>query len=842
MTQNHFWKLLLVLFVLGWAGSELYPPKGKNLISHFEERARNKDAAFTNILTRAKELDKSNAVRTYGNLFDAVGTNNIIGYFPMFKSDGQRNPSSYILGRLQREAAGRIRLGLDLQGGTSFLMGMDTSKIDTNQVREQVMDQAVEVLRRRVDRFGVAEPLIQPAGNDRILVQLPGLSEEDRDSARRQLSRAAFLEFRMLHDQSAEFVAQGMSAPGYERLAMTSRADDGSKTTTYHLVRRQPEEGLTGKFITRAGVFRNPATGAPGIHFEFNAEGAEKFGRLTRKYSPKDNQYHLLGIVLDGVLVTAPRINEPIEGGRGEITGDYDFQEALEVANTLENPLETPVSILEERAVDPSLGADTIASGVRSAIWGTIAVGIFMLVYYLAAGVVANVAMLANILVLLGVMCSFGTVLTLPGIAGIVLTIGMAVDANVLIYERIREEIAKGKSLRGGIAAGYDRAFGTIFDSNLTTLIASVILMKLGTGPVKGFGVALTIGVLVSMFTALVITRLIFDFLVAKNLIKSLPMLHIIRGTNVDFMRYAKVAFTLSWAVILIGAGFGKKQMGIDFAGGDSLVLRFDPAARVPVEQLTKTLEEKGFKDPRFQYQQDMVAATASETLRLTTAVDVGEKAELALKEAFPAAKFERAGLDKVGATIGGEILQKALLALLASLFLILVYVAFRYEVSFAVGAVVAIVHDILMTFGIYCLAGRELNATFVAAILTIIGFSINDTIVIFDRIREILKLGARGSFTELINRALNETLSRTIITSGTVFIATSSLYLFGGGAINDFAFTFLVGIITGTYSSIYIASALVLWWHKGQRPQMAVAPVTNLEGADMAAAAPGKA
>lgn len=806
-----------MLFVLGWAVYETYPPTGKNLISHFEERARNRDAAFTNVLTRARELDKANPVRTYANLFDAVGTNSIAPYFPMFDVSAEKNPTSVLLGRLQRESAGKIRLGLDLQGGTSFLMGMDSKSTSTNQTRQQILEQAVEVLRRRVDKFGVAEPVIQPAGPDRILIQLPGLSEDDRESARRQLSKAAFLEFRMLHEDSDQLVAQGLNAPGYEKLAMKSRRDDGGNSLSYHLVRKVAEDGLTGKYVTRAGVYRNPTTGSPEIHFELNAEGAEKFGRITRKYSPKGNQFSYLGIVLDGELASAPRILQPIEGGKGQITGDYDIKEAVELANTLENPLEAQITVLEERAVDPSLGADTIASGVRSAIWGTVAVAGFMLVYYLTAGMVANVALMANIIILLGLMCSFGTVLTLPGIAGIVLTIGMAVDTNVLIYERIREESAKGKSLRGAIAAGYDRAFATIFDSHITTLIASIILIRLGSGPVKGFGVTLTLGVLVSLFSALVITRLIFDFLVAKNIIKSLPMMHLIRGSKIDFMRFAKIAFTVSWAIILVGLVFGKKQMGIDFAGGDSLILRF--AQKVPVEQITKALEEKGVKDPRAQYQKDMLGATGAETLRLTSAIETGSDVETHLKAAFPAAKFEKVGLERVGAIMGDEMLKTAILALVASLFLILVYVAFRYEFSFAIGAVIAVVHDVLMTIGIYCLFGREFNATFIAAILTIIGFSINDTIVIFDRIREDLKIGVRGSFIQLINIALNETLSRTIITSGTVFLATMSLYLFGGGAINDFAFTFLVGIITGTYSSIYIASAFVLWWHKGQRP-----------------------
>lgn len=310
-------------------------------------------------------------------------------------------------------------------------------------------------------------------------------------------------------------------------------------------------------------------------------------------------------------------------------------------------------------------------------------------------------------------------------------------------------------------------------------------------------------------------------------------MLHLIKSPNINFMKYAKVAFAVSWTVILVGLVFGKKQPGIDFVGGDSLVLRF--SQRISVDQITSAITAAEVKDPRVQYDKDML--TGSETLRITAAKDSGPKIESALMAKFPEAKFQRAALDSVGATIGDEIMKTALIAVLASLFLILLYVAFRYEFSFATGAVLAVIHDVLMTIGCYCLAGREFNATFVAAILTIVGFSINDTIVIFDRIREDLKIGARGSFADIINRALNETLSRTVITSGTVFLATMSLYLFGGGAINDFAFTFLVGIITGTYSSIYIASALVLWWHKGQRPAAAATPVAATEPGSVAKA-----
>jgi SecD/SecF fusion protein len=409
----------------------------------------------------------------------------------------------------------------------------------------------------------------------------------------------------------------------------------------------------------------------------------------------------------------------------------------------------------------------------------------------------------------------------------------MAVDANVLIYERIREELAKGKSLRGAIAAGYARAFGTIFDSHVTTLISSIILIFMGTGEIKGFGVTLTIGVAASLFTALVVTRLIFNFLLDHNWIKSLRMFHLIRATKLDFMRLAKPAFILSWTIILIGMGYGifdrgSKLFGVDFAGGDSTTFSFNQ--KVDVEKIRAALTQIGEKDSQIQYQKD-VAGGGAETLRVTTSNGSAEKVEQALASQFPQVQFKTIGQQRVGAVVGDEIKRSAIIASLLSLFGILIYVAFRYEFYFAIGAVVAVIHDVFMTIGCYCIAngvsGREFNATVVAAILTIIGFSTNDTIVIFDRIREDLKLGVRGSFKEIINQALNQTLSRTLITSGTVFLATTALYVFGGGVINDFAFTFLIGILTGTYSSIYIASALVLWLHKGERPDIGGSQVT---------------
>ncbi|MBM3870692.1 MAG: protein translocase subunit SecD [Verrucomicrobia bacterium] len=837
MQRNNFWRAILVVFVAAWALYETYPPADRNLIDVFEEQATRKDAAFTAIVAKARELDKQFPERNFANLRDAIGTNALTNFIA-YAASGDQDPNRAILNRLQRAASGKLKLGLDLRGGTSFLVGLDTSKLEATSDKQSLVNQAIEVLRKRVDKYGVSEPIIVAEGDDRILIQMPGLNQQQRDEVRTQITKPAFLEFRMVHPQSDQMVAQGIMAPGHEVLSQKRKGQNGQEFVDRVLVKSKAERGLTGKYIERAGVIRDPVSNRPQITFKFNTEGGQIFGQLTTEHVRER-----MAIVLDGELYSAPVINEPIRGGSGVINGDFDLKEAWQLANVLENPLQTPVRLLDTEEVDPSLGKDTIQSGIRSAIIGTAAVGVFMLVYYMTSGLVAALAMLLNILVLLGVMCSIGTTLTLPGIAGVVLTIGMAVDANVLIFERIREELAAGKSTRGALNAGYDRAFGTIFDSNITTLIASVILIYLGTGPVKGFGVTLTIGITVSMFTALVVTRLVFDWLLNKNLL-NLAMLHLIRGSKFDFMKWSKVAFTASWIIIIIGLGYGalvrgKQTLSVDFVGGDALTFSF--SQRVETDKLRQLIAAVEYQeqtppggkpearlrkvgDPLVSYQKNQNRNT--ENLRVTVPAGAGEAVKNALVKGFPEAQFRPEQSRQVGAIIGGEILRGGLLALALSLFGILVYVAFRYEFSFAVGAVLAVAHDVLMTAGIYCLTelwgdGRQFNATTVAALLTIVGFSINDTIVIFDRIREDLKLGIRGSFTDLLNRALNQTLSRTIITSGTVFLAALALFFFGGGPINDFAFMFLCGVITGTYSSIYIASAIVLWWHKGQRPNL---------------------
>ena len=831
--NNNLGRFLLVIAIILWALFEVYPPTSRDLVQQFAKRAQNQDDAFKAILAQTAVMTAA-GTNEFAALQLATGTNDLQKYFPFIGAQNQVHPNLFILNRLQRDAAGKIKLGLDLQGGTSFLVEMDTSKLSNTNETGSALSQAIEVLRKRIDVFGVAESIIQSAGGNRILIQLPGLSQATKDSAKATIQKTAFLEFRVVKDDSDEIIKNGDPIPyGYVLLKHVDQQANGTTRLEQFVVSKNPENGLKGDIIKSAMVVRGNL-GEPQIDFQLTDEGAKRFGQTTR-----DNVGHRLAIVLDGELYSAPNIQSPIETGNGQITGSYTIEQAMELANVLQNPLKAPLKIVYASDVDPTLGKDSIRSGIKAAIYGVVFVSGFMLVYYLFAGLAANVALITNIIILLGVMCSVGTTFTLPGIAGAVLTVGMAVDANVLIYERIREELAKGKSLRGAIDAGYARAFGTIFDSHVTTLISSIILIFMGTGEIKGFGVTLTIGVAASLFTALVVTRLIFNFMVDRNLIKSLHMLHLIRSTKLDFMKVAKPLFIVTWLFVIGSLGFGftrgEKLFGVDFLGGDSTTYSF--TQKLDEQQIRAALTGVGEKDAQIQYQKDVGAGT--ETLRLTTSSGSVDRVKTAMQD-LPAAHFQLLGSQQVGATLGKEIQQSAIIASLLSLFGILVYVAFRYEFSFAVAAVVAVLHDVLFAIGAYCIAnavsGRQFNATVVAAVLTIIGFSINDKIVIFDRIREQLKLGVRGSFRDIINMSLNQTLSRTIITSGTVFLATLSLFIWGGGVINDFAFTFLVGIIVGTYSSIYIASVIVLWWHKGERPNIGASAVAVQQNAPAAA------
>ncbi|MEO5720267.1 MAG: protein translocase subunit SecD [Chthoniobacterales bacterium] len=699
----------------------------------------------------------------------------------------------------------RIQLGLDLKGGTSFLIRL----VGGEKVVDKVMlDQAVEVIRKRVDFYGGGEPLISPVGDDRILVQMPGLSTEKIQDVRAQLSRVARLEFRLVYPDNGQKLAAidagtDVIPPEYRIESYNLHAEPGQKAEEERLlVKKRPDLG--GEHVTTShAYFGNSGWG---VNLNFDPEGAKTFGTITEKFKG-----YRFAIVLDGLIQSAPVIRDAIYGGSAEITGRFGEQEARNLASVLENPLETPVRIEEQRSVSPTLGADSIRTSVMAGLIGLALTLAFMMIYYRLAGFIANLALLVNVILLLGALTMFNFVLTLPGIAGIILTVGIAIDANVLIYERLREELALGKSLKVAIAAAYEKAFSSIFDANVTTLITAVILFWKATGPVKGFAISLTLGVLASMFTALIVSRNGFSWLVDNERVKKLSMMHVISSQNFNFL--SKGLLGVIFSALLITAGMiafgvrGEKNFGVDFRGGDLLTL--STAKPVDLKSVREALRPLKMDDAPIQQsrQGDL------NFVIVRGPFDSSEKIEQQIIKSLPDAGFKVEQSERVGALVGSELARNAAIALGLGIIGILFYVAFRFELSFAVGAVVALLHDCLMTIGIFALLGKELSLTMVAAILTILGYSINDTIVVFDRVREGLASGQKGSIQEIMNASLNQTLSRTILTSGVTLIPLLCLYFLGGSVLHDFSLAIIIGIVFGTYSSIFIASPIVLWW-----------------------------
>lgn len=828
--KGKVWKTTFVIFLVIWAIYEITPPGRKSLIDVFEKNAvveaEADRAPLDAIIEEARALNAENPDHEYQNLVTAIGDTSIAKYFPQFEIDRVRGEVPSILYELEKLASGKINLGLDLRGGSSFLVKVGEPDDEDLQMSEQKLSKAIEVMRKRVDGFGVAEPIIQPVGDDQISIQLPGLTQAAKEAARTQIQKPAILEFRLVHPESAQKVSENVVPPLHEMMYEYSADPLGEEIAVPYIVERESAGGLGGEHL-RSAYVASDMLGSPEIILRFTTEGARIFGDVTGA-----NVGRQLAIVLDGEIQTAPVIQTAIREGEAIISGDYTYEQATSLANVLENPLQTPVEIIQENSVDPSLGKDSIASGIRACLYGSLVVLVFMCVYYAMAGLIASFAMCFNVLILLGAMTSLDATLTLPGIAGIVLTIGMAVDANVLIFERIREELRDGKSLRHSINAGYDKAFSTIIDANITTLIASMILMKLGAGPVQGFGTTLTFGILASILTSIVVTRLFFEALLAGGGLKRFQMLRVIGDTKINFLapKFRKFASLGSLGLIVItfvvSIGVrGSDTLGIDFKGGDRLILSFDNANKPATGDVRTALTDAGIADTTVQYQ-SATTVGGKESLQLLTPFEQGSAAIESLNERFPKANFELSLQDAAGPSVGKDVLQLAVISAAIAMFAILFYVAIRFEFSFAIGAIIALVHDVVLTIGLFMLLGGKLNAPIVAALLTIFGFSINDTIVIFDRIREALKLGRPGSFRQIVNRAINETLARTIITSGTTLLATLCLFVFGGPVIRDFALTFLIGIIVGTYSSIYVASSSVLWITKGKKPAIYTGPV----------------
>ena len=788
---------------------------------------------------------------------------------------------------------------------------------------ESAISNSFNVLRNRIDRFGVTQPNIQKLGNSgRILVELPGVKEPER--VRKLLQGTASLEFWATYDAAeiepflmeanatlAELLAaeeetpaveeaeaeqdvlaeelqqneaeadaalakqnplfsvlqpsgaRGNACIGYAHYADTAKVNKylsmpqikglfppefkpmwtvkGSKwagENIFELVAikstsRDGKAPLDGGVVTDARV-QYGNNGSPEVSMSMNAEGANTWARMT-----KDNIGRQIAIVLDGMVYSYPTVQSEIAGGSSQITGDFTVEESEDLANVLKSgKLPAPATIIQEQVVGPSLGAESINSGLISFVIAFLLVLVYMVFFYQGAGLVADVALLVNVLFLFGTLVSFGAVLTLPGIAGLVLTLGMAVDANVIIYERIKEELRAGKGLSKAIADGYSNAYSAIIDGQITTLLTGIVLFVFGSGPVQGFATTLIIGIITSILTSVFITRIIFDDRLSKG--KNITFdnkltRNFLQNTRVDFIGKKKIAYIVSGTIIVLSLvsmftkGF---TYGVDFTGGRTYVVRFDKnvtaeeVRAAAIAEFDGAVEVKQFGGDsqmkvttQYMVDDESTDADAEVETKLYNALKGFFADDLTFEE-FTSTLDNPNGIissDKVGPTIANDITRNAIIAVIIALFVIFVYIAFRFKGwTWGLGGVTGLAHTALIVIGFFSIFSGilpfslDIDQTFIAAILTIIGYAINDTVVIFDRIREYKELHPKADFRQNVNEALNSTLSRTMNTSLTTLITMLAIAIFGGEVIRGLAVALIVGIVVGTYASIFIATPIM--------------------------------
>nr|WKN35575.1 protein translocase subunit SecDF [Tunicatimonas sp. TK19036] len=771
-------------------------------------------------------------------------------------------------------------------------------------IREEIngaVDRSFEIIRNRIDRFGVAQPTLQQLpGTERIQLEMPGVDQPER--VRKLLQGVAKLEFRQvmeleetmpywqaartywnqqhqihaqvspstsdslsLEDQLLEDTTRATSAFPLLDLSASpyglayALADTATISETIRELQKakllpegitflwevkpqnsfgqtEDEEGVLELFAIRSernasmmlagdvviDAAQSLEEGKPSVVMQMNTEGSRKWKKITAESIGRR-----IAIVVDDQVYSAPVVQSEIPNGRSSIAGNFTLQEAQDLANILKaGKMPAPVQIVEEAVVGPSLGAEAIAQGVVSMAAGLSLVVLFMMTYYAGAGVIANIALLFNIFFIIGVLAQLGAALTLPGIAGLVLTVGMSVDANVLIFERIKEELKQRKPLKNAVKIGYDKAYSAIIDSNATTFLTGAILYYFGSGGIKGFAVVLMIGIVSSLFTAVFLSRLMMEYLAKRGkAVRFGTALSqgLFRHTSFDFIGKRKWAYRFSSLVILIGLVSillqGGLNVGVDFKGGRSYVVRFDEpvAAGEARSAMLTAFEGEGVEVKTF---------NQANQLKITTsylAHDHSGEADQQVQQAFEKGLQgfedehpEIISSTKVGATIAKDVKDAAQSSVICTLVVIFLYILLRFRKwQYGLGAVVALFHDVLMVFAAYAMARVaglviEVDQVFIAAILTIVGYSINDTVVVFDRIREFSHDNRKYS-SAIYNQAINDTLSRTVVTSLTVFIVVVILLIFGGEVLRGFSFALLVGVVVGTYSSIFIAAPLAL-------------------------------
>lgn len=843
-----FWKLVLTAMVVAWAISSMVPFSDTPFEDYIKTRATAFQQEFAGVIKSAEaRVDKVNykgnpdksptlyiALRDYANANEV----DLSKYFPDINvSDIKilKKRNDILLKELYRQSKGALKKGLDLQGGVSFTLEIDESNLKSNeQLRSGQLEDVLTVMNNRINGLGVTEPTIRIMGGNAIEVQMPGVSLKDNPEAIEELSRPAKLEFRLVHRTLRPSSAKPPLSEipvGYEVLLMESERG-GKVIEEPFYVKRRPE--ANGNIIKDAYPAMEDANRFS-VSMEFTPEGSKVFEKITSSILEEDRKTGVkqpLAIVLDGRLVSAPNIQSVISS-RGSITGNFTRREAIELANALNNPLSVGLKRTSLNEVGPSLAEDAKDSSLMASAIGAIATIAFMIFVYWSMGIIAVFSVLVNILILVGVLASFGATMTLPGIAALVLTLGMAVDSNILVFERMREETHLGKSLWTALEMGHEKAFSTIVDANITTLISAIILWKFGSGPVKGFGVTLAVGILTTLFCCLILSRALLELTIRHNLIrKALTKTLLAADLNVNFMKYAKASFAISWTIVILGVATmiyrGDKTLSIDFTGGDLVTIGFNEDKKPPIGEilaLSESTSDTGIGEIQASYQTDL--ASKVERLVLQVESEKGDRVFEKIKEKFPDAGLYLVGQQSVGASVSKDITRDAFIALAISLLSILLYIAVRFEFSYGIGALVATFHDVILTIGLYIILGLfgvgsgQFSAPMVAAILTVMGYSINDKIVVFDRIREELVLKPTMSLRDIINYSINRTLSRTMLTSLSTFIAALALFVFGTGIIVDFSLVFMLGIVVGTYSSIFIASPVFYWWNKGNRAKV---------------------
>ena len=660
----------------------------------------------------------------------------------------------------------------------------------------RAVEQSLEVIRQRVDQVGVSEPTIQRVGADRILVQLPGL--QDPAQLRALLGSTAKMSFHLLGEPS------GIGT------RMLEDAEGNSYSVREQVV-------LGGDRLSDASAGFDAESRQPVVNFRFDREGARAFAQITQ-----DNVGRPFAIVLDGKVLSAPVIREPLVGGSGQISGSFTVQEAGTLSALLRaGALPAKLTVIEERSVGADLGSDVIQKGVWAGIAAFAFVFLFMFVLYGSWGLVANVALALNVVLTIAGLSILGATLTLPGIAGIVLGIGLAVDANVLINERIREETLKGKPALTAIDAGFKRAFATVMDSNVTALLGTLLLFWFGSGPVRGFAITMALGIVISMFTAVSVVKVMMLAVARARKLKTIEIRPLLGfrpvpdGTSFDFMKARRLALFV-WAALVVGSAvlLAKPGLnfGIDFRGGIQMEVAPGGPADLALSPYRAKLDGLGLGEVTLQTigREERVLVRVERQpggeLQQTAAVD---RLKAAVRQIDPQASFDRT--EVVGPKVSGELALAGALAVILASLAMLVYIWARFEWPFAVGAIFTLVLDAVLTLGVFALSGLDFSLTAIAALLTLVGYSVNDKVVVYDRMRENLRSMRKTSLHDIINLSINQTLTRSLYTSVTAFLAVLPLAIWGGSAVASFAIPLAVGIVIAACSSIFVAAPILL-------------------------------